>query len=263
MLVVAQAATSCSMRMHRPPSVPAAALFVWSCPQNRALLFAVAEAAELLECAQAAEAAAAVALGVPGEGSVGAGSPGQAASKLDGCAQDAPADLEDGKLQKGDAAGTAGAPAAGAAAAPRPSTLRRLAANPYVAAFVFLLLLASPLPLAAMVAAACWRAAKALPALARSRAERRAGESHACRRLHVRKQGTHCCFQQPRLPRPASKAPAQPVKRPLSVWSVRPAPAAAVRNPLLQYALKYWLVMTGTVCIILALAWKVRQGGVE
>ena len=146
--------------------------------QHRALLFAVAEAAELLDCAQAAEAAAAVALDVPVEGGGEAGGPGQPASKA-GSTQDVPVDLEDGKMS-GDAGGPAGSPApvaaAHSAAAPRPSALARLAGNPYVVSCIILLLLASPLPLAALVAAACWRAARALPALARSSSARRAGE---------------------------------------------------------------------------------------
>lgn len=158
---------------HSPPCLCAPPL------QHRALLFAVAEAVELLDCAQAAEAAAGVALAVPAEGGAEAGSPAQAASTAGG-SQDVPADLEDGKLSGG-AACPAAAPAVHGAVAPRPSTLHRLAANPYIASCAFLLLLASPLPLAALVAAACWRAARALPALARSRAARRAGESCSMR----------------------------------------------------------------------------------
>ena len=145
-----------------PPGLP-----LPTCLQHRALLFSVAEAAELLDCAQAAEAAAADALGVPPAAEPRPAGPGSTGKP-------AVPDVEDGKL--GREMDTRDA----AVAAPRPSALHRLAANPFVSSAAILLLLASPVPLVALVAAACWRAAKALPELARSRDARHAGEARGC-----------------------------------------------------------------------------------
>lgn len=129
--------------------------------QHRALLFTVAEAAELLHAAQAAEAAAAAALDVPV-------SPAAPPALVNGAGLDSAAtkgdavdDMESGKLDAGRAADTASA----AGGKVRPSALRRLAANPYVSSFAVLLLLASPLPLLKLTADACWTVAKAVPGL--------------------------------------------------------------------------------------------------
>lgn len=146
--------------------------------QHRSILFVLSGAAQLLDCAQAVEAAAAAALDVPSPSP-----PLPDAAAADGAADDGavkPAstadaeDVEAGKLSV--ALQPASSPAAAPAAAKRPSALKRLAANPYVSTFVVLLALASPLLMLAVLLKSCWTAARCLPALLRSREARRAGK---------------------------------------------------------------------------------------
>lgn len=134
--------------------------------------------AELLDCAQAAEAATAAALEVPppstalppalSAGAEGSDASGAAAAKA---VYDGVKDVEAGRMD-----GPQAVDAAPAKAPPAPpSALHRLVANPYVGTFGVLLILCSPLPLLKLTADACWRVAKRMPALLTSRQAWREG----------------------------------------------------------------------------------------
>lgn len=205
----------------------------------------MAEAAELLDAAQAVEVAAAAALDVPADQSAPLPPQAAAAAATKATASD---DVESGKLAGSLPAADAGAADAAGKAA-RPSALHRLAANPYLSSLGILLLLASPLPLLKLTLDACWTVARAVPALLTSgRAWREgarlagvlSGAQPAVAGLRLRA----CRLSPPRSdPLPAALA-------------CRPC-RAALGNRLVQYGLKYWIALTGTVIVIIALEWKV------
>ena len=139
--------------------------------QHRALLFSLAAAVELLDSAQAAEAAAAAALEVPVPEVAAAGeAPSSGTAAADG----------QGEKEKGEADVEAGKPPAPPQPA-RPSALKRLVANPYVANVALLLALATPLAVVKLVLDANVRMLRALPAVLFNRAARRKGTAAACR----------------------------------------------------------------------------------
>lgn len=164
--------------------------------QHRALLYTLVLVSEVLGCAKATEAAAAAALEVPlptrpydstgghPKGGTAAAAGATAAGDAAAAAEAAEAGELPLKRAEGPAAGEqkGDEPAAvqekpDGPCKPRPSALKRLAANPYVANSAILLVLSSPLPVVKLVLEACWVAARAVPGMLRSRAARWKGRS--------------------------------------------------------------------------------------
>lgn len=142
--------------------------------QHRALLFSLAAAVELLDSAQAAEAAAAAALEVPVP---------EVAAEVATAVAEAPSNgSAAGKQEeneKSEADVEAGKPVAPPQPA-HPSALKRLVANPYVANAALLLALATPLAVVKLMLDANVRMFRALPAVLFNRTARRKGKADPC-----------------------------------------------------------------------------------
>lgn len=134
--------------------------------EHHALLYSLAAAAEVLDSAQAAEAAAADALGVPARYSVSKKGSGGANGSDAATPDPAPSFKEDLEAPM---AAASPSPAAAKGAAPPPGLLKRVLANPFASNATILLLLASPAMVILLVLQACLGMARAVPGLLTSR----------------------------------------------------------------------------------------------
>ncbi|KAL4854825.1 hypothetical protein ACK3TF_004517 [Chlorella vulgaris] len=134
--------------------------------EHHALLYSLAAAAEVLDSAQAAEAAAADALGVPARDSVSKKGSGGANGTDAATPDPAPSFKEDLEAPM---AAASPSPAAANSAAPPKGLLKRVLANPFASNATILLLLASPAMVTLLVLQACVGMARAVPGLLTSR----------------------------------------------------------------------------------------------